>query len=118
MARFLFFLRYSRRRRICATLRLLRSAKRHLALASAPASPQRRNAAVHKVLRSLRVPLDAGGRDEHGVLTLEQVKSFDDEAYSFVNNERHYLEEAAFLSRKITEEMVPAVKAIARSPLY
>ena len=74
MARFLFFLRFARRHRLQATLLLLRSAKRHLSLVSTPASQGRKDKAMVRLLRRLRVPLDTGGYDEHGLLTVEQIE--------------------------------------------
>ena len=115
MVRFLFFLRFARRRRLQATLRLLRSAKRHLSLVSTPASQGRKDKAMVRLLRRLRAPLDAGGYDE-GLLTVEQIESLHNETRAFLSAEPHFQEEAAHLRRNVAREMIPAtVEALGRA---
>lgn len=110
MARFLFFLRFARcRRRLHATLRLLRSAEQHLV--STPASQERKDKAMDRLLRRLRIPLDAGGYNEHGLLTVEQIELLHNETSAFLSAEAHFKEEAAHLHHEVTTLMIPATVA-------
>ena len=69
-----------------------------------------------RLLRRLRVPLDTGGYDEHGLLTVEQIESLHNETRAFLSAEPHFQEEAAHLRHNVAREMIPAtVEALGRA---